>query len=72
MKDDGVAIDANGRIVAGHPEKIEQCAGAIICANKSHKLYRDEILQGHQKIVLSTAGDIMDVWQFLRHHKVKP
>lgn len=62
----GVLYDGH---VAAEPEDVEQCAGAVICANKSHKRYRHSELAGHQSQVERSDDQIMTAWEFLEYHK---
>jgi hypothetical protein len=49
----------------------QQCAGAIIHANLSHKCYRDPELRAHQDRLEGCAHekDVLNLREFLEHHK---
>jgi hypothetical protein len=68
IKRDGSFIQ-NGHTCA-HPDKVEQCVGAIICANKSFKRYRVPELAAHQDAVKGCPEekDVMNAWEFKKHH----
>ena len=46
------------------------CTGSLVCANKSHKIYRDNELRKLQEKVKNDPG-VLDAQGFLAHHKTR-
>ncbi len=55
----------------GNPEGTQQCAGALISANKSCKSYRAPELNKAQQALLEhpDTNNVMDSREFLEHHE---
>jgi hypothetical protein len=52
----------------GNEYRYRVCAGSLVCANKSVKLYRDRNLQRLQSQA-EDSGDIMGAREFCEYHK---
>ena len=61
-----VRVDENHSFIF-KGEKFRQCAGALICANKTSKIHRDPEMQKEQ-LRLGTPSDIMNGFEFLDRH----
>lgn len=57
----------------GEWQGAQVCAGSLHCANKSHKIYRDEHLASLQRAVAPCDEDsVMDAAEFLAYHEEPP
>lgn len=48
-------------------DEVEQCAGAILHANLTHKSYRSEEMRDHQAALSKCKVKVMG-WEFLTYH----
>ena len=53
-----------------NPRKEKLCAGSLICANKSHKLFRNEHV-AQLAAAFEDDDNVMTAWEFNEHHGSK-